>query len=113
MRLLLKIENTALLALSLYMYFFTYQFSWKVLIIFLLVPDFSMLGYLFGNQIGAFTYNVIHSVPLPIALYIVGESMKSELLIMIALILFIHIFMDRTIGYGLKYFDSFKHTHLD
>ena len=112
MKILIKLEYATLLMLSLYLYIFVFKFSIWLLIILLFVPDLSMVGYLFGNSIGAIFYNVIHSLILPSILLLAGFYFKSNFLISLSLILFIHIFMDRTIGYGLKHMDEFKHTHL-
>jgi hypothetical protein len=45
-------------------------------------------------------------------LLIAGIATDSPMVYSIALIWFVHIGMDRALGYGLKYRDSFKHTHL-
>lgn len=112
MKILVKLEYLALLLFSLYLYIFVFKFSLWLLVILLLVPDLSMIGYLLGNNVGAISYNIVHNVVLPTVLLLFGLHFKSDLLISLSLILFAHIFMDRTIGYGLKYLDDFKHTHL-
>ena len=44
--------------------------------------------------------------------YIVGYYLHNENIQFAGLILFGHASMDRIMGYGLKYFTGFKHTHL-
>ena len=87
-----------------------FGFSLWIFLIFLIVPDISMLGYLFNNKIGSYVYNIGHSyiIPLLITLFylVIGES----LLLQIALIWLVHISMDRAIGYGLKYTIGFNKT---
>ena len=78
----------------------------------LLVPDVSMLGYLFSKKLGAYVYNLFHSYTLPAALLAFGFFVGQPLTVSIALIWFAHIGMDRMIGYGLKYRSNFKDTHL-
>jgi hypothetical protein len=41
-----------------------------------------------------------------------GSILASQPLQLAGLILFGHSSMDRVLGYGLKYSDSFQHTHL-
>lgn len=112
MKILVKLEYLALLLFSLYLYIFVFEFSLLLLVVLLFVPDLSMIGYLLGNSAGAISYNIVHNVVFSTVLLLFGLHFKSDLLISLSLIFFIHIFMDRTIGYGLKYLDNFKHTHL-
>jgi hypothetical protein len=78
----------------------------------LFTPDLSMLGYLVNTKIGAATYNFIHHKALGISVYMLGSILASQPLQLAGLILFGHSSMDRVLGYGLKYSDSFQHTHL-
>jgi hypothetical protein len=41
-----------------------------------------------------------------------GFYFENPILILIGVILFSHAALDRVFGYGLKYADSFKNTHL-
>ena len=43
---------------------------------------------------------------------LVGILLKEEMILKVGLIFISHSCFDRTFGYGLKYFDSFDHTHL-
>jgi len=36
------------------------QLPWRCFLLLLVGPDMSMLGYLFSNRVGAFTYNLLH-----------------------------------------------------
>jgi hypothetical protein len=77
-----------------------------------LAPDIGMLGYLINTQTGAMTYNLFHHKGLGVAIWIVGLGMANLELQFIGLLLFGHSSFDRALGYGLKYPDSFKNTHL-
>jgi hypothetical protein len=57
-------------------------------------------------------YNAAHTYAAPAALLAFGVGSGTLLAAQIALIWFAHIGMDRTVGYGLKFSDSAKHTHL-
>lgn len=98
-----------LLCFYVYMHF---QFSLLLFFVFLLVPDISMLGYLFNNKIGALLYNIVHSIIPPTILMFIGFTTSSPSLLMVSLIWLSHIFLDRALGFGLKYKESFKQTHL-
>ena len=78
----------------------------------LLVPDVSMLGYLVNNKAGAWTYNFFHHQALAIAIGLSGLFLANLELQFAGLVLFGHSAMDRVFGYGLKFSDDFKHTHL-
>ena len=108
---LLRTEGGVLLLLSLFLYARSGA-SWLLYLLLLLAPDVGMLGYLGGTRLGAVAYNLVHVYVAPSALAVAGIIMGSRPLSAIALIWFGHIGMDRLLGYGLKYPDSFHHTHL-
>lgn len=113
MKLTLKLEELAMTAIAIY---FLNQHDlglpiWLWFILFF-APDTSMLGYLINTRIGAITYNVFHHKGIAIALVALGVFMSNEILISIGILLFAHSSFDRIWGYGLKYPDSFKNTHL-
>ncbi|MDQ3406845.1 MAG: DUF4260 domain-containing protein [Chloroflexota bacterium] len=76
------------------------------------MPDIMMLGYLSGPRLGAITYNLGHTIVLPVVLALAGWWLAQPLLLMAACVTGAHIGMDRTLGYGLKYPTSFQDTHL-
>jgi hypothetical protein len=85
--------------------------SWLLFALLILAPDLSALGYLAGNRIGALSYNLAHAFIAPGILVFVGFADYS-LATSLALIWAAHIAGDRVLGYGLKYEDGFKITHL-
>ncbi|MEP6736067.1 MAG: DUF4260 domain-containing protein [Chryseolinea sp.] len=78
----------------------------------LIVPDLSMLGYLVSARIGAISYNVVHHKGIAVAIYLIGLYLSNTELLFAGLLLYCHSSMDRLSGYGLKYPDSFRNTHL-
>jgi len=108
---LLRVEGLAVLVGSLVLYFDA-GFGWLLLLLLILAPDLSMLGYLGGPAVGSLTYDVVHTYALPIALGVVGVLGESDTAMQLALIWLAHIGMDRLVGYGLKYPTGFKDTHL-
>lgn len=111
MKTIIKLEETALFFLGIYL-FSLLNFEWWWFLVLILAPDLSMLGYLFGNKSGAFFYNVFHHKGIAVSLYILGSYLNNELLQLAGIILFSHSAMDRIFGYGLKYEKGFKYTHL-
>ena len=87
-------------------------FSLWVFFLLLLVPDVTMVGYLRNNQLGAALYNVGHNLILPIICVAYCLYFSNETGLMLTLIWLAHISMDRFLGYGLKYSQSFKETHM-
>ncbi len=71
-----------------------------------------MLGYLRNPRLGAMLYNLGHSTILPFALIGPGFVLSHPTALAIGLIWLAHVGFDRAAGYGLKYADAFKHTHL-
>ena len=111
MSLMLQAEEAAITIVSIY-FLSKYNLGFPVWVWILLFfsPDFSMLGYLFGNRTGAFVYNLFHHRALALALTAMGFWMHLPLLISGGLLLFAHSSFDRIFGFGLKYGDSFNHT---
>ena len=108
---LLRLEGLAVLITSILL-FIEFHGTWWVYLVFFLTPDLAMLGYAANVRTGAFTYNLVHTYVLPIALIFVGYFFKSDVLLFAGIILLGHIGADRLLGFGLKYPTAFKDTHL-
>ena len=111
MNLLLKLEELALFLFCLFL-FSRLNLAWWWFPACLLLPDIGMIGYGINPKIGAFTYNLLHHrfVASLVAFY--ALTYGNEYWKLAAIILFAHISLDRALGYGLKYSDSFTNTHL-
>ena len=110
MKLQLKLEEFAMMAAAIYL-MLQLDYHWWWFILFAIGPDISMLGYLINTKIGAHAYNLFHHKAVAIIFIFLGLTYMHELYT-VGLILFGHSAMDRVFGYGLKYEDDFKHTHL-
>lgn len=108
---LLKLEGLAILGLAVILYH-QQNFSWYTFLWLFLVPDIAMVFYVFSPSVGAMAYNLTHSKILPVILVALGLIYHVDSIILLSLIWFAHIGFDRMLGYGLKYPDSFGHTHL-
>lgn len=110
-KMLLRIEALLLFAASIIV-FALQGLDWWIYPLLVLLPDVFMVGYLKSTKLGAIVYNIGHSTPVPAILLGLGLLDTNSWLIALAAIWFGHIGWDRLLGYGLKYNDSFKHTHL-
>ena len=111
MKLVIKLEELALLLLSMYA-LYTMHAQWWIFLLLFIGPDISMLGYTAGNTVGATTYNLFHHKGVAVVFFIVGWVLENWGLQVTGIVLFGHSSMDRMFGYGLKYFEGFKFTHL-
>jgi Domain of unknown function (DUF4260) len=108
---LLRIEEAALLAITVFAYQHLH-YSWLLFAILFLAPDIFMVGYLLNPRLGATLYNLAHTLSLPLALLLTAYLLHWRLAPAIALIWIAHIAVDRLLGFGLKYPAAFKDTHL-
>lgn len=111
MKNILRIEEAAMFVLAIYFAYHLPYAAW-VFWALLLAPDLGMLGYLVNTKTGAITYNLLHHKGIAIVIFLLGVFIENTELQLTGTILFGHASMDRILGYGLKYADSFKHTHL-
>lgn len=111
MKTVIKLEEVGLFLLGIFLFsLLKYQWWWFLALI--LVPDFSMIGYVFGNKTGAYAYNFFHHKGIAVLVYLTGIYLANDLVQLAGIILFAHASMDRIFGYGLKYEKGFKFTHL-
>lgn len=108
---LLRLEGLMILAAAVAIYA-NGGYSWWLFAALLLVPDLSALPYLINKRWGAISYNLIHTYVGPLLLALFALSTNSDFVLQLVMIWFAHIGMDRVVGYGLKYTEGFKQTHL-
>lgn len=111
MKTLLQLEEVGQFLFSIFLFRRLY-FAWWLFPALLLTPDISMLGYLISPKVGAISYNIFHHKFIAIAIMVTGFHFCLPILSLAGIILYGHSAMDRMLGYGLKYGDSFYHTHL-
>ncbi|NVK04954.1 MAG: DUF4260 domain-containing protein [Flavobacteriia bacterium] len=88
------------------------EHSWWLFWAVILLPDIGMIGYAINTRIGAITYNLFHHKGIALIVAAIGFYTLNDWVLFSGIILFGHSAMDRFMGYGLKYPDSFQHTHL-
>ncbi|MBO9203675.1 MULTISPECIES: DUF4260 domain-containing protein [Niastella] len=111
MKRIVALEEAAMFGLSIFL-FGKLSFAWWWYLVLILTPDISALGYLVNTRVGAMTYNFFHHKAVAIVMYVAGLYLNNEVVQLIGLILLGHSSLDRMLGYGLKYPDSFQNTHL-
>jgi len=111
MKNLIRLEELALFILAIYL-FTELDYAWWLFPVLLLTPDLGALGYLGGPKFGSNTYNLTHHKGIAIVFYLAGALASIEIMQLVGVIILAHSSLDRVFGYGLKYADSFDHTHL-
>jgi hypothetical protein len=107
-----KLEYVLIAAAAVFFYLKA-DFAWYWLVPMFFAYDLGAIGYLINRKIGAVTYNIAHSFILPILFLVLYAAWEpQQWLLFMALTQLLHIGLDRSLGYGLKYGDSFSHTHL-
>jgi len=111
MKHLIKTEEAALFVLGV-VFFIHLDIAWWWFLVLLLVPDVGMLGYIINTKVGAVTYNIFHHRGIAVILMLLGYYFNNFGMLLAGVMMFSHIAFDRMLGYGLKYPESFKNTHL-
>ena len=101
MKTLIKLEELALVILSLYL-FLALDYAWWWFPLLFFVPDLSLIGYLINSKVGAFTYNAIHHKTLAVILYLLGSVIQMPELQLAGVVMFGHSSLDRALGFGLQ-----------
>ena len=108
----LKLEGLGLLLCLLFCYNSFFPGSWGVFWALFFVTDVSFAAYLISKKFATIAYNVSHHQGLFAVLLALGYWMATDWIMQVSLIFLAHSNFDRVMGYGLKYSDSFDHTHL-
>lgn len=117
-RVVLRLEGLALLVLAMAAYVQWGTLGWGWAVVAFWWPDLALLAYAAGPRVGAAGYNLTHSTLGAAALLLLacgplgGQAPWQSVACSCALLWWAHIGMDRMLGYGLKYAQSFHHTHL-
>jgi hypothetical protein len=110
--LLLRLEGAAVFLFATALYA-GQSAGWLWYLVLILAPDLSALGYVLNPRLGSALYNMVHTYAVPAALAGAALLLGSAPALAVALIWIAHIGADRALGFGLKYPDAFKDTHLN
>jgi len=110
---LLQLEGLVFLIAGCIAYGHLYPARWGLFALLFLAPDVSLLPYMRSKGLAAATiYNLIHSYALPLGLgfyaWLAGAPLAGE----VSLIWMAHISLDRLLGFGLKFQEEFRRTHI-
>lgn len=111
MKLLLKLEFLALFILFSYLLFLQVNNA-LALILLLFLPDIGMIGYALNPKIGSVTYNLTHHLTVGVIALLTGFLLANPGFVIVGYTILAHSNIDRFLGFGLKYQDNFKNTHL-
>ncbi len=110
---LLRLEGLLALVVGCIAYQHLYPHHRGLFAVLFFAPDMSLLGYLrTASRASAAFYNLVHCYVLPLALGLLGWERGGLLCGQLALIWIAHISFDRCLGYGLKFPQSFRYTHI-
>lgn len=111
MKIILKLEHLTVLLASIY-FFSQSDFTWWWYLVLFLAPDLGMIGYTINTKWGAITYNILHHYGVAALVFCLGKFLEIGWLELAGIVMIGHIAFDRLLGYGLKFSDDFRHTHL-
>ncbi len=111
---LLRSEALLVLACGVAVYGAFLHASWWLFAALFLGPDLSLAGYAIPGRkaLASAFYNTVHSYILPLLLALVAWNRGSHLEGALAAIWIAHIALDRLLGFGLKYREGFRPTHI-
>lgn len=112
LKILLILEDLALFIGSVFLFGAATSYSWWIFALLFFLPDISFAAYLINTKIGSWIYNILHHKGVMIGLIIAGYFAELEWLLAVGIVFLGHAAFDRVFGYGLKFPDDFKHTHL-
>ena len=112
LRTLLNLEELLLFIGSVILFGLITEYSWWMYALLFFLPDVSFGAYLINTKTGAFFYNLLHHKGVMIVLILTGYFAQLPLIVAVGIVFFGHSAFDRIFGYGLKFGDDFKHTHL-
>lgn len=86
--------------------------AWWIFGLLFFAPDIFALGYVVNRSVGAASYNLGHSLAVPLVVLTAGVLTNQPTLQLGALIWLAHVGFDRMMGFSLKEAQGFNHTHL-
>jgi hypothetical protein len=110
---LLRLESFLVLSATVLGYRLVLHGHWWFFAALFLAPDFSLAGYLLPDKrLAALLYNAIHGYLLPGLLALGAWRLADVRVGQIAAIWIAHIALDRFLGFGLKFPQAFRPTHI-
>jgi len=112
LRTLLNLEELFLFIGSVILFGIATEYSWWMYALLFFLPDIAFAAYLINTQVGSWVYNFLHHKGVMVLLILAGYYLSIPILLATGIVFLGHSSFDRLVGYGLKFPDDFKHTHL-
>lgn len=112
LKLLLILEELAIFIGSVILFGLITDYNWWMYALLFFIPDIAFAAYTINTQIGSWVYNFLHHKGVMILLIFAGFYFSIPILLAVGIVFLGHSSFDRVVGYGLKFPDDFKHTHL-
>ncbi|MTI39532.1 DUF4260 domain-containing protein [Fulvivirga lutimaris] len=112
MKNILKLEEAGLFLLAIVYYYTQLDFSWGWFLGLFFVPDLAFTFVIISKRVATAAYNFMHHRGVMALVIIIGFLINDDMVIMFGIVFMAHSCFDRVLGYGLKYYDNFDHTHL-
>ncbi|MTI88545.1 MAG: DUF4260 family protein [Balneolaceae bacterium] len=109
---LLILEELMVFVGSVILFALATSYSWWIYALLFFLPDISFLGYAINSKTGSIFYNLLHHKGAMVLLILGGYFAEIESVLAVGIVFLSHSAFDRIFGYGLKFSDDFKHTHL-
>lgn len=109
---ILRLESLGIFILLIYGYYVQFPHGLSALLYWFFVPDLSFLTYFLTKKYASVFYNIAHHQGLIGIVMVLSFVMDWKFGVQLGWIFMAHSFFDRIMRYGLKYLDSFDHTHL-
>jgi hypothetical protein len=78
MKKMLSVEEAGQMVLAIYLFNQLHYSGWVYAALFL-APDIGVLGYVFGNRVGAYSYNIFHHKGIAVMVYLSGVYISSHI----------------------------------
>lgn len=108
---MLRLEGVVIFGVAIALYAYA-GYGWLAFVLLFFAPDLALIPYAVNRRVGVAVYNAVHTVSVPLLLGVIALLLGWPVGVQLALIWLAHIGMDRAVGYGLKYSDQLKDTHL-
>lgn len=112
LKVLLLLEELALFIGSVLLFGLVTSYNWWIFALLFFLPDVSFAAYLINTKIGSWIYNLLHHKGIMIVLILTGYFAEIEWILAVGIVFLGHAAFDRVFGFGLKFPNDFKHTHL-
>lgn len=110
-RSILRLEGLAIFVASSYVYSFVGA-GWIYFLVMFLTPDISLLVFMRDKSLGSKIYNFIHNYASAFLCIFLGVILGNVFISSYGIVVTAHTGLDRFLGFGLKYPENPKKSHI-